>query len=191
MTTSKDATPDAGQLDNLDALADGAAEPHLQGLGEQFMAALEVVRKGKVDEAAEALRAILRVEPRLAEPRIELARLHLELAQPDEAAEQAEEAVEILRSGGQWIEDLSEEAVLSIAWDLRGEALRRMADKDEVVFGDPDEWRRLIEQSAAAFKEAARLDPDNAHARYWSGSTDAEIYEQTIGAADMNEGDEE
>ncbi len=163
MATEADQAPDA----------DSVAEPHLEGLGARFMQALDAVRAGRLDEAAEELRAVLKVEPRLAEPRIELARLHLQTGQLDEAADQAEEAVKILESGGQWTEDLPEDTVLSMAWNIRAEALRQQADRDEVVFGDPAEWERLMTLSREAFAEAARLDPSNEHARYWAGGLDA------------------
>ncbi|RME26786.1 MAG: hypothetical protein D6798_05960, partial [Deltaproteobacteria bacterium] len=145
---------------------------HLAGLGERFLAALDAVRAGRLDEAAEELRAILKVEPRLAEPRIELARLHLQTGQLEEAAEQAQEAIRILENGGQWTEDLDEDTVLSLAWNIRAEALRQQADQDSVVFGDPAEWERLMKESREAFATAARLDPQNEHARYWAGGTD-------------------
>lgn len=171
MATRDDAPAETPRFDEV-------AEPHLQGLGERFLAAMDAMQAGRVDEAAEELRAILKVEPRLAEPRLELGRLLLEAGQLDEAAEQAQEAISILESGGQWIDDLDENVVLSVAWNLRGEALRRTADQDEVVFGDPAEWTRLVEEARAAFAKAAELDPENAHAAYWAGGTDSERLEE-------------
>lgn len=152
-----------------------ADEAHLAALAQRFLVALAHVRKGEVDAAAEELRGILKVEPRLAEPRIELARLLLETGQEEEAAEQTDEAIRILDGGGQWNDDLPEGVLKGLAWDLHGEALRRQADRDEVVFGDPERWRELVEQARAAFAKAAALDPDNAHAAYWAGGTDAEL----------------
>lgn len=176
MASPDDRDPVAGVQD--------LAEPHLDGLDARFLGALESIRAGRVDQAAEELRAILKIEPRLAEPRLELGRLLLDAGQLDEAAEQASEAISILESGGQWVEDLPEEVVLSLAWDLRGEALRRTADQDEVVFGDPAEWTRLTEESQAAFKKAAELDPDNVHARYWATGSDVAPGEEEDDADD-------
>ena len=139
-------------------------EAHLDGLGERFLLALAAREKGDVDEAAEALRAILRIEPRLPEPQMELARLLLEAGQLDEAEERAREAIQLLESGGQWTDDVPEPVVQSLAWDLLGEILRTQADQDEVVFGDPDAWKALIGEARDAFKRAAALDPDNEHA---------------------------
>ena len=50
-------------------------EEHLEGLGDQFMEAVRRMEKSDIDGAAELFRRILQKEPRLAEPRIELARL--------------------------------------------------------------------------------------------------------------------
>lgn len=168
---AQDELPDDGPL--LDPAA--LPETHLDGLGERFELAMYVVRRGDVDQAAELLRGILKTEPRLAEPRLELARILLETDQLEEAATQAEEAARILESGGQWIDTLPEQVVSSLAWDLHGEALRRQADRDEVVFGDPEAWRTLVEQSRTSFAKAAALDPENAHAHWWAGGTDAEL----------------
>lgn len=165
-----------------------AEEAHLAALGQRFLGALTLMQKGDVDGAADELRAVLRVEPRLAEPRLELARLLLETDQPEEAAEEAAEAARILEGGGQWTEDVPENVLLGVAWDLHGEALRRQADRDEVIFGDPEQWRTLTEQSRASFKKAAALDPDNAHAAWWAGGTDAERLPE--GAEDLAEAED-
>jgi len=164
------------------------AEPHLDALGARFLLALEAMRRGDVDRAADELRSILRAEPRLAEPRMELARLLLQTDQPEEAAEQAEEALSVLDSGGQWLEDLPENVVRSVAWNLRGEALRQQADRDEVVFGDPERWKALVEEARQAFARAATLDPENRHAHYWAGGTDSDLLVSPT-AADGEEGD--
>ena len=142
-------------------------EAHLAPLATRFMQALERRRSGQIDRAADDLRAILRVEPRLGEPHMELASIHLSLEQPARAVEHAREAVRLLGSGARWNEDLPENVVRSLAHNLLGEALRMVADQDSVVFGDPEQWKALMEESRAEFKAAAALDPDNQHAS-WS-----------------------
>lgn len=149
------------------------AEEHLAKVTTRFLAALDLARQGDVDGAAEELRAVLRVEPRLAEPRIELARLLIATDQLEEAAEQALEAVRILEAGGRWTEDISDEVMLSLALDLQGEALRLQADRDEIVFGNPERWLELVTQARECFKRAAALDPDNEHAAWWAGGVDS------------------
>lgn len=143
---------------------------HLQGLDQRFLAALGARQRGDVDTAAELLRGVLKVEPRLAEPHMELANLLLEAGQIDEAREHADEAVRLLEGGPPWLEDPPPHVLQSLAWNLLGEALRRKADSDEVVFGDPEVFKQLMAQSRSAFAKAAALDPTNAHADHWSFS---------------------
>jgi len=147
-------------------------EQHLEGLGDKLFLALRLREKNQVDKAAEILRGILKVEPRLAEPRLELARILLDTGQVEEARSQAEEATRILESGGQWTDEIPENVLASMAFGLLGEIIRTQADADEAVFGDPEDWRALVEASEAAFTKARALDPDNAHADYWAGGTD-------------------
>lgn len=143
-------------------------ESHLEGLGQRFLLAMAARDKNDLDAAAELLRSVLRVEPRLGEPQMELARILLETEQLDEAEEHAREAVRIFEGGGQWTDDLPENVVLSMAWDLLGEILRSKADSDEVVFGDPGRFEGLMTEAKAAFLAAVRLDPTNEHAATWA-----------------------
>ncbi len=139
----------------------------LEGLQMRFLQAMEARHAGDVDSAAELMRSILKIEPRLAEPRLELASILLGAAQLHEAEEQSREAIAILETHGQWVEDVSEEALLSLAYGTLGEALRRQADTDEVVFGDPQVWEAMIQEAKSAFTRAVALDGDNVHASYW------------------------
>lgn len=140
---------------------------HLDGLDQRFLAALAARRKGDLDSCAELLRGVLKVEPRLAEPHMELASLLLETEQVVEALEHAEAAVRLLESGEPWTDDLPPHVIRSLAWNLLAEALRRRADSDEVVFGDPAVFEQLMGRAKSAFGKAAALDPDNAHADHW------------------------
>lgn len=147
-----------------EALISEPGDDHIAPLAPRFLDALRAVEAHDVDGAGEILRGILRVEPRLAEPRMELARLLLETGQLDEAEEHAREALRILEAGGQWNDDLPEGALLSLCVDLLGEILRQRADADEVVFGDPEVWKALMNESIALFRRAHQLDPENEHA---------------------------
>lgn len=133
----------------------------LQSLQPRFMAALALRERGKVDEAVELLRGVLRDEPRLAEPRMELARIHLVAGRLEEAEAEAREAIRLLEAGGQWTDDLPEGVVQSIAWATLGEVLKERASTDEVVFGPEATFRELVEQSRAAYTRAHALDPSD------------------------------
>ncbi len=137
------------------------SEAHLATLGPRFLDAIQKRAAGKVDAALEAFTEILKTEPRLAEPRLEIARIYLEMGRLDDAEEEAREALRILESGGQWTEDLPENVVLALGWALLGEILKEKAASDEVVFGDPDVFTGLLQQSRAAFARAAELDPSD------------------------------
>jgi len=147
-------------------------ETRLNALQSQLYLALRLKEKNQVDKAGELLRGILKEEPRLAEPRMELARILLDTGQLEEARAQAEEAVAILESGGQWTDEIPENVLASMALGLLGEIIRQQADADDVVFGDPEIWKELTRASEAAFAKAKELDPDNEHAGYWVSGTD-------------------
>lgn len=136
-------------------------EPHLSTLGPRFLAAIELRAAGRVDEALDAFQAILKVEPRLAEPRLEIGRIHLETGRLEEAEVETREGLRILLNGGQWTEDLPENVVLALAWALLGEILKEKAASDEVVFGDPAVFKELLAESRVAFAKAAELDPSD------------------------------
>ena len=141
-------------------------EAHLAELGQVFMRAMDARQKNNPDRAQELLRLIVRREPRLPEPHLELAHIQMEAGRDDEAEVEVREAIRLYEAGGQWIDALPEPVVRSLAHNLLGELLRRKADSDEVVFGDPDRYVELLNESRAHFARAAVLDPENEHARF-------------------------
>ena len=156
-----------------------APEAHLEGLGEQFLEGVARIEKQDIDGAAELFRRILQKEPRLAEPRLELGRILIETKQTQEAESEIREAIRILESGGQWLEEIAENQVQSVAYGLLAEVLRLRAEEDEVVFGDPDKWRAIVDESHAAFRKARDLDPENTHAEYWATSFDLDARDES------------
>ncbi len=141
-------------------------ESHLEGLGGRFLVGVQHVQQGRIDRATETFRGILAVEPRLAEPRMELARIFLDTGRLPEAEAEAREALRLLEAGGQWLDALPEPVVLGLAHGLLAEILRQRADSDEVFFGDPERFHSLTRQARAHFERAAELDPENQHASY-------------------------
>jgi tetratricopeptide (TPR) repeat protein len=140
----------------------------LEELGRRFLGALAHKEAGRLDRAEDELRAILRTEPRLPEPRMELARLLLDSDRLEDAEDQAREALEALEAGGAWTEELPEETVKSIAHATLAEVLRRRADEDDMIFGDPAAFRALVEEARSHFRKAADLDPSDATASYYA-----------------------
>jgi tetratricopeptide (TPR) repeat protein len=141
-------------------------EEHLEGLGERFLAGVQLVQRGRIDDALETFRSILALEPRLAEPRLELSRIYLDSGRLDEAEAEAREAVRLLEAGGQWVDELPEAVVLGVGHGLLAEVLRQQADSDAVIFGPPERFHELTRQAREHFAKAASLDPDNQHASY-------------------------
>ncbi len=151
-------------MDDTDDTVSFPPETHLAELGPRFVEALRLREAGRTDAAVDALQAILRVEPRLAEPRMELARAWLEMGRLDDAESEVREAIRLLETGAQWTDDLPESVVLALAWGLLGEILKDKAATDDVVFGPEEGFRTLIEQSRAAFARAHALDPSDTYA---------------------------
>lgn len=141
------------------------ADP-LDALGERFMAALRAKEAGDVDRAEEELRAILRAEPRLPEPHLELGRLLLDTDRLDEAETHAREALTHLEVAGPWTDEVPENVIHGLAWALLAEVLRRIADEDDVIFGDPARFKALVAESQRAFAKAASFDPADEYASY-------------------------
>lgn len=143
-------------------------ETHLKVLEALFMGALEVRRRGDVDKAVELLNDVLKGEPRLAEPRLELGRIQLEMGRLDEAEEQTRQALAVLQAGGQWVDEIPENVMLSLAHNQLAELLRRRAESDEVVFGDPEVFKALLKEAQQHFDTAGKLDPSNEHAGFFA-----------------------
>lgn len=137
-----------------------------ESMGPRFLAALERRRDGDVRGAEELLREILLAEPRLPEPRLELGHIYLEAGRMAEAESEIREGLRWLEQGGQWVDDLSEAQALSLAHGLLGEVLRVRSESDEAVFGDEEDFRKLVEESKKQFERAATLDPENEYAAH-------------------------
>lgn len=143
-------------------------EQILEGLSESFMAALHLKDQGHIEKAEEQLREILKVEPRLAEPHLELARLLLDTDRVKEALEHAREALSYLKQGGQWTDEIPENVLLALAHAVVAEALRRHADEDDIIFGDAEVFKGLVKEAQEHFAEAARLDPADEYSSYYA-----------------------
>lgn len=140
----------------------------LAGLEQTFLTALALKDGGDFDKAEEQLREIIRLEPRLAEPHLELARILLETERLEEAEAHVRQGLEILSGeDGQWTDDLPENVVLALAHALLAEILRRRADSDEVLFGDPQVFHGLVAEAKSHFEQAAELDPQDDYSSYY------------------------
>lgn len=142
-------------------------------LQNKFQKAIQAKHNNDIDLSNRLFKEIINIEPRIAEARFELAHNYLETKQLEEAQSHSEEATRILEDGGQWLEDISENSLLAMAYSLQGEIYREQANSDEVVFRNPDEFHRLLALSKSFFVKAAATDPNNEFAQYWGGSEES------------------
>ena len=140
-------------------------EGHLEDLERAFFKAMQLRESGDEAGCAEALREILKAEPRLAEPRLELAHILLMENRFEEAEEHARLAATSLRAGGQWTKDVDPSALLSFALNMHGETIARHLEEGDLFLTDREQFEARWNSAAALFGEAAALDPNNAEAR--------------------------
>jgi hypothetical protein len=80
-----------------------------------FVRALDAKEQGDIDDAEDLLREIIRREPRLAEPHMELARICLDTDRLADAEPHAREALAHLAAGGPWTDELPDNVVEALA----------------------------------------------------------------------------
>lgn len=141
-------------------------QKQLEALSQKFLNALKEKDAGKIDEAEDSLREVLTTEPRLAEPRMELARILLETDRLTEAESHAREALTQLEETGPWTEEIPQNVLQGLSHALLAEVLRRLADEDDVIFGDPAVFHALVKESQEHFERAAKLDASDDYSSY-------------------------
>jgi len=146
--------------DNVDS-----PEGHLDALAPKMLAAMNLRREGKDEEAAEALREILHSEPRLAEARLELCHIAATKSDWEEAEEQGRLAIETLRGGGQWTLDLESDELLSFALNLLGEVIVRCLEEGDLLMDDRPAFVTRWNEASNFFRESLERDNNNKDAR--------------------------
>lgn len=141
-------------------------DPRLAALEPRFMSALARRDAGEIDAAEDELRSILRLEPRLAEPHLELSRILLDTDRLEDAEVHAREALRLVDAGAQWTDEIPENVLRALVHATLAEVLRRRADDDDVIFGDENAFRSLVQESRSHFARAAELDPRDEYASY-------------------------
>lgn len=143
-------------------------ETHLIPLGAKLQKAMEFRAAGDAEQAHKLLREILITDPRLAEPRLELAGIAAGREDWDEAEEQARAALGLLRSGGQWTAAVSPLKLQSFATNLLGEVIYRSLECGDLMFRDAAKFDLRWNEAATLFAAALQLDPENEDAQYWT-----------------------
>ena len=124
-----------------------------------FIAAMEHRQHGDSKKSEACLLEIVKKEPRLPEPHLELAHIYHAQEHFEDARTHIEQAVQYLENGGQWL-DLPEMEILSMAYLIQGEIYRSLADLDEVVFGDQAVYIDYVNRAKNAFKKANLIDKE-------------------------------
>ena len=135
----------------------------MEGLEVLFREGLAARQAGQRAAAVGAYRAILKRDPRLAEPYLELATLAAEDGDLDEAEALARSGVAQLRLGNQWTDDLGEGQLLAFALNLLGEVLLQKAE--DTIEVDTPAFVAQWNEASTLFREALAHDPADAHAR--------------------------
>jgi tetratricopeptide (TPR) repeat protein len=143
-------------------------ETHLIPLASKLEKAMELRAAHDLEGARSLLREVLLSDPRLAEPRLELAHIAATVEDWEEAEEQARAAVHLLRSGGQWTAAMAPKVLQAFATNLLGEVIYRSIEDGELMFRDEAAFTERWNEAAALFAAAHALDPSNDDARYWT-----------------------
>lgn len=166
---------DAADVDDHDGLKE---------LASLYMQAVHDLTNNRLDQAEDTLRDIVRREPRLPEPQLTLGRLLLDTARLEDAEERSRLALELLMASGPWTDEVEPHVVLSIAHAQLAEVLRQRVDEDDIVFGDPEQYKRMVAESREHFTKAAELDPSDETASFYAFyMKDPEAMAQVEGAA--------
>ncbi len=143
----------------IEAVLAEAETAEIEPMQALFIAAMEHRQHGDSKKSEACLLEIVKKEPRLPEPHLELAHIYHAQEQFEDARTHIEEAVQYLENGGQWL-DLPEIEILSMAYLIQGEIYRSLADLDEVVFGDQAVYIDYVNRAKNAFKKANLIDKE-------------------------------
>ena len=153
-------------------------ENYTNALIKKFEQALEARQNNDIDSCCELLLHIIKNEPRLPEPHLELANIYLIIEKLEDARVHIEEAISYLENGGQWTE-IDSNTLLSLAYSTKSEIYHALADRDEIVLNsNEEEFVRLIKISQSAKKKAQELNPNQHIDNYQGGNPMYDIGEE-------------
>lgn len=153
-------------------------ENYTNALIKKFEQALEARENNDIDSCCELLLHIIKNEPRLPEPHLELANIYLIIEKLEDARVHIEEAITYLENGGQWTE-IDINTLLSLAYSTKSEIYHALADRDEIVLNSNEaEFTRLIKISQSAKKKAQELNPNQHIDNYQGGNPMYDIEEE-------------
>lgn len=129
-----------------------------------FLTAVDAMSKGDEKKAAQSFRQVLEKDPRLPEPRLELAVILYRQGDLGEAEQQIRFALEQIEHGWQWLDNFEPSQLHAHALILLGTILiEGLTQGTQDVVGDRDVSAWV--EAESAFKKALELDPENQDAR--------------------------
>jgi tetratricopeptide (TPR) repeat protein len=136
-------------------------EANYASLEKGFMSAVRAQNAGETDKALKLFKEVLLSEPRLPEPRLEVASILFDKGDLEEAEAHAREALHWAEAGWHWLDDFTEGQLMAYACNLVAEILKaRTLDKEGLKQGE-DVIRRLWREAGKFIARAARYDSDN------------------------------
>ncbi len=126
-----------------------------------FARAVAAHNEGLDEEALKLFKQVLALEPRLPEPRLEVALILLRCGELEEADAQAREALAHLEKGWRALDTLSDDQLMAHGCNLLAEIIKERIATGEILHADPGILRKLWREAEQLVERAARLDPDN------------------------------
>ena len=145
-------------------MSDQFEEPDLSEVEWIFNDAVKLMRDGDTAGAKDQFKQVLRADPRLPEPYLELAIISREEQDLDLAIDETRMGLELLEKGGQWVDTLPNHVVLAHARNLLAELLVEAAQQGDIPI-QPDVFEPMWNEAVALFESAQETDPDNETAR--------------------------
>ncbi len=133
----------------------------IESLEHLFGQAVEAYTRGKEEEALKLFKQVLSLEPRIPEPRLEVAMILFRRGELEEAEAQAREALAYLEKGWRAVESLTDDQLMAHGCNLVAEILKARTAREDVMHKDPHALRAMWEEAGRLVERAARLDPDN------------------------------
>ena len=133
---------------------------YTNALIKKFEQAMEARERNDIDSCCELLLQVIKQEPRLPEPHLEIANIYLIIEKLEDARVHIEEAITYLENGGQWM-DMDLSTVLSLAYATKSEIYHALADQDEIVLNaNETEFIRLMKISKEAKQKSEECNPN-------------------------------
>lgn len=129
-----------------------------------FMEGVEAMQGGDIPRAEVCFRSVLVKDPRLPEPRLELAMILFRREDLEEAEEQARFALEQVEKGWHWLDVMTDEELHAHALTLLAEILTARTLAEGLEVADGETLQETWSEAERLLRRAVQLDPHNGDA---------------------------